>query len=112
MPEQTNPAILRELGLSTLPANSLDEFYFTGWKDTTNYEYPGGAIGQIIKRLPDKPNYAAYCNLPGMELGVVAEGGIMNVGKARVQPDITLDEMMEILRTGLEKLKEYVTTIE
>lgn len=106
-------SLLEELGLLPLPTGAAcgQEAYFTGWKFSPDGDGTG-AVGQIIQRIPcpaeRNGEWAAYCNLPGMEVGMVPEGGVMNIGSERLTADVTLDQMREMLVAGMAKLKEYV----
>jgi hypothetical protein len=111
-------SLLEELSIMPFPENApcgYDEPYFTGWKLAPDGDCTG-AVGQIIQRIPTPAecngSWAAYCNLPGMEVGRVPEGGIINIGTERLTAEVTLDKMREMLTAGLAKLKAYIATIE
>lgn len=110
-------SILEELNLLPFPDNGPcgQEAYFTGWKYAPDGD-GNGAVGQIIQRIPcpaeRNGEWAAYCNLPGMEIGMVPEGGILNIGTERLTDEVTLEQMRAMLFAGLAKLKEYVAGLE
>ena len=110
-------SLLRELNLLPFPGEGPigSEPYFTGWKFAPDGDGTG-AVGQIIQRIPTPAecngSWAAYCNLPGMEVGKVPEGGLINIGTGRLTGEVTLDQMREMLTAGLAKLKEYVAGLE
>lgn len=112
IPEQP-VSLLKELNLMPFPDDSPigQEPYFTGWKYTSDGDGTG-VVGQIVQRIPTPPersgHWAAYCNLPGLEVGMVPEGGVMNIGTERLTEKMGVPQMRGLLIAGLAKLKAFV----
>lgn len=95
-----------EVGLAT--DRTSGTVYFTGWKE---HPEDGSIVGQVVfwvKVDGTKSPGAAYVNLPGMECGVIPQGASVNIGTERLDPTITIGGMAELLRKGLEKMRDLI----
>lgn len=103
-------------------SNDWSEPFFTGWKeewenyDTVQARRTGGYVGQIICKISrdfiDHETRYAYINLPGKELGMFVDGGVMDIGTERIVKPLTDDQATDMLRDGLGMLREYISKIE
>lgn len=89
--------------------------WFTGWKsadprywiENREPDESFGFCGQVIQFLKTDPESIAYVNLPGMECGVCITGNTFDIGTERIHA-VSMEEMRELLLSGLKKLKEIV----
>lgn len=109
----TDISLVEELNLAKNQADPHAPF-FTGWKscDPQSWNTDAtpddslGYCGQIVQWIGG--DHGAYVNLPGGESGVILAGNTFEIGTERIYASPSLDDMREMLLSGLKKLKEVV----
>ena len=88
--------------------------FFTGWKSTDPFAPSLEYVGQFVKVIryaegEGSEFLCAYVNLPGMEKGVAPEGGMLDIGTARLKLDEqSSNQLVSLLVEGAKLMDSYL----
>ena len=105
--------VIQQGHMSDLPMpQGFGKIRWTGWKENWGEMYPHAQIVWIMEREPGRDRKCFYVDLPTMQHGCVAIGGVFNIERSSSSHNLseytTEDEIREWFKEGFSLLVDDV----